>query len=362
MIPAFSITGSQTIRPPSKRTLFVDGSADKDFRENHDLELSHWVPNRTPTKYKADTSTEICFRFLDAPASEEFDLAVNNHVDVDGMLSVFTLTRSERALEHRATVIGAAEMGDFSACGPLAAQRLFQGLTLWMQEAKASQLTPQQTYEEGMHRIEKLLSGEVPRTPDGAEDPRFQAGLDAIERGQESIESAEVMVAEVTPHFTLFLYPLMDEPALSKALKIPAFNALLDDSVWLWPQSRNRFDGECVQLVTIPVSGGFHHDLWYPGYMWAETPDRWRAPGFEFAGSTNGYRLEFPALEEAVATLQNADTGKGTWVLADQLSPFQSIPGRGFPVVLSYVDTDGNPAVSSLDSQSVAERLENIFR
>jgi hypothetical protein len=110
----------------SRKTIFVDGSPDQTFRDGIDMELSHWFPNRTPEKYKADTSTEICMNFVSEQSSADWDLAINNHLDVDGILSVFTLIHSEFALQHRETLVEATEMGDFWAWGNERAQRLFQ--------------------------------------------------------------------------------------------------------------------------------------------------------------------------------------------------------------------------------------------
>ena len=47
----------------AERIIFVDGICPGALTSN-DIELSHWMPNKTPLKYKKDTSTEICFSFL----------------------------------------------------------------------------------------------------------------------------------------------------------------------------------------------------------------------------------------------------------------------------------------------------------
>jgi hypothetical protein len=56
-------------------------------------------------------------------------VAVNNHVDVDGILSVYVLVHGNHALAHRPAIIEAAEMGDFWGWGGVPAQRVFQGIT-----------------------------------------------------------------------------------------------------------------------------------------------------------------------------------------------------------------------------------------
>jgi hypothetical protein len=81
-----------------------------------ELDLSHWECNRTPHRYKADTSTEIALGFVvSREAVEQWASAVvvNNHFDTDGVLSVWTVLDPEHALERRDLLIAAAEAGDF---------------------------------------------------------------------------------------------------------------------------------------------------------------------------------------------------------------------------------------------------------
>ncbi len=96
----FYILGSEKYRPTSRKTIFADGSADSSYRPEMDIELSHWIHNRTPDIYKADTSTEICMNFIEKHAPEDWDLAINNHLDVDGILCVFTLQFSPYLSSH----------------------------------------------------------------------------------------------------------------------------------------------------------------------------------------------------------------------------------------------------------------------
>jgi hypothetical protein len=151
------------------------------------------------------------------------------------------------------------------------------------------------------------------------------------------------------------------ERDLGRALHVPGFNAPLDASSWLPPQARNRLDREKIQLVSAEAAGGWYHDLWYPGYRWAETPTAWVAPGFHFAGSTNGYRYGHAPLEAAVAALQAKERNPGRWTLAEALSPFTSLPGRSYPVILAFLDDKQQPALSSQSPARVAEVLAPAF-
>ena len=123
MIDRFEINDHDARHPKAERILFCDGTGGNLFRENTDLEQSHWRPNHTPAEFRAGTSTEICFRFLDNPRPGPWTVAVNNHIDVDGILSVYALVHSAHALAHRKTIIEAAEMGDFWGWGEPPGQR-----------------------------------------------------------------------------------------------------------------------------------------------------------------------------------------------------------------------------------------------
>src|SRR4026209_619003 len=114
-VPGLYVEGTKLLeRPESRRTVFADGTSESGFSEGTDVELSHWIPNRTPPRFKADTSTEICMNFV-AATHTDYDLVVNNHADVDGILSVFTLLHPATALAHRSTIVAAPRMGHF--CG-----------------------------------------------------------------------------------------------------------------------------------------------------------------------------------------------------------------------------------------------------
>ncbi|MBA4495658.1 DUF6687 family protein [Paenactinomyces guangxiensis] len=352
----FYILGSEQERPSSRKTIFVDGSPDSSFREGIDMELSHWIPNQTPERYKADTSTEICMKFISEESSEDWDLAINNHLDVDGVLSIFTLVYPDFALAHRQTIIEAAEMGDFWAWGSEPAQRLFQGLTLLMNDLRSQDTDIQTIYEKCFQKAMELIEGNT-------EDERILKGIRALQDSLHKVESGEIERKVYHNRFVHYHIPAKTMSGqMDQALKVPEFNAALADDLLLYPQVRSLKDREKVHMVSIEGKDGTYYDLWYPGYMWADTPDSWRAPGFIFKGSTNGYFFGYPPLQGAIDKMKAAESAKGTWTLVQELSPFSSIKGRNYPVVLSFIGEGHEPAASHLKPDEVAQVLAEAFK
>jgi hypothetical protein len=345
------VLGSGSPRPEAERVIYADGSAGREFRSGVDLELSHWVPTTTPDRWLADSSTETCLRFVVDPPDDHYDLVVNNHLDVDGILALFSLVRSPLALAHREAVIGAAEMGDFAAGVDRPAFRLAQELTLLIEHARTSGADTGRTYGRAFELTERVLDGTAP------EPEAVSRGWMQLEHGGDRIADATVQVEVLGDHFVSYVLPRLGGADLESALRVPLHNARVDESVWLWPHTRNRDHGQAMHLVSVPASDGFFHDLWLPGYMWANTPNRWRAPGLTSTGDSNAWILHHPRLSEQVAELGRRERNAGSWVLATDLTPFQSLPGRNFPIVLSFMDEHRHPGVSSIVPSVVADVL-----
>lgn len=361
--PRFHVLGSADAPPASERTLYVDGSAGSGFRPDADLELSHWVPTRTPARWAADTSTEICLRFLaDPPADADgFDLAVNNHVDVDGILSVFCLVHPEVALAHRDVLVGAAEVGDLAGWADWPAFRLAQELTQVMGGFGAAGRDPQDTYAEAFALVPSVLTDAHP-APDAV-----RAGWQVLAAQADALDEpggrgGAVAVAEVGARLVSYVLPTPTTPAEREAaLRVPPFNAVVDGSCALWPHARARRHGQAAHLVSVPDGAGWTHDLWLPGYVWAHTPDRWRPPVLEDEGRSNTWRLRAEPLDTIVAGLQADERLPGTWARAREVDPFAGLDGRGFPVVVAFLDEAGRPAPSAHLPAEVAARVAPAF-
>jgi hypothetical protein len=340
------IEGSRAMRPASQRTIYCDGSADQPFREGQDLELSHWIPNRTPTRYKADSSTEIALNFVaDAQRAGGFDLIVNNHVDVDGLLALYVLVQGEASLPHRRTLVQAAEMGDFWAWGDAPAQALFDGLTTWLGTQSDAIEQAAEVAERGLAQIHALLNGEAGE-PDSA-------GCAALRYSVALIDGGEVLRRQVAPRLAHYQIPArLAESDLARALAVPTSSFGLRAPMLLLPHARARFDGQRLQFISVETAAGWHHDLWLPGYAWAETPHRWPIPGL----AADGHAFHHDGLQRAVRQLTEAERQPGEWQLAARISFSSTLPGRGYPVVLSFI-RQGASAPSSLTPAFVEGRL-----
>lgn len=350
----FAIEGSARPRPAAERILYCDGSgANAGLRDGIDVDLSHWIPNRTPTRYRADTSTAICMSFVAAGgARPEGDLALNNHADVDGFLSVFTLVEGEAALAHRDVIVSAAEMGDFAAWGEHPAQVLYQSLALLRESLLAAHADPFDIYARAFERARAVLAG--------APAPETEEGLAALAESARLLEEGAVERKPWHARFVHYVLPrALAERDRARALAVPPFDRPLGPGPLVWPHARNRLDGERVQLVSVETDDGWFHDLWYPGYLWADTPSRWTPPGLVREDS-NGSRLDHPPLARALAQLQEREAAPGRWRAATRLSPFQALEGRGFPVVAAFLEA-GAAAPSALPGETVAAILAPAF-
>ena len=351
MINRFEILSDKTIRPDADRIIFCDGTGGKIFDPGSDLELSHWRPNRTPAEYRAGTSTEICFRFLDNPLPGDWTAAVNNHVDVDGILSVYVLVHSDEAQRHRKTIIEAAEIGDFWGRGELPAQRLFQGITRLMRKDD----NPRNVYEEAFRRIPGLIDGTDPETAD------LETSLTQLSRGVELVESGQVVRREMSNRFTQYIIPASLVNDDQQAAYVPGFNELVSGKAILWPQVRARWDAERVCLVSTERPSGWLHDLCFPGYLWADTEGPWTPPGIDYHDSMSSYVISDETLIAAVRSLQGRETAAGQWTLGGTNMPFGTELHEQFPIVSRFVSQEGNPAVSGLKSDVVLNALKECW-
>jgi hypothetical protein len=356
MIDRYLILNHGDPRPDAGRIIYCDGAGGEQFREGSDLELSHWRPNRTPAHYRAGTSTEICFRFLDDPVPGPWTLAVNNHLDVDGLLSVYTLVESRKALAARETIIAAAGMGDFWGWGEANAQRLFQGLTRLMNARSAEDRTAQSIYEEALPAVDRLIDGTFPGSA------AIDESLFPLRRAVELVEQGKIRRVERNVHFTQYQIPrAVAGGAIDRAVRVPGFNEAISENILLWPQARAKWDAERICLVSTEDPAGWHHDLWFPGYHWADTAGLWTIPGLSFREGMERYNLAHPAFLAAVSQLRQSETARGIWSPGAENARLHPALEGVFPLGLRFIDERGNPAPSGLAPDEVAAPLAAAF-
>lgn len=99
------------------------------------LTLSHWRGNNTPTVLKHDLSCGIAFNALRAMKEGSLFVAcpyvTNNHFDEDGLVSLFTLTNSEEAIELEDKLMDIASAGDFGVYSDRDMARVSFMLNAW---------------------------------------------------------------------------------------------------------------------------------------------------------------------------------------------------------------------------------------
>jgi hypothetical protein len=321
----FYIMGTVDPKPNSHHTIYVDGTAEDGFREGLDIELSHWIPNRTPEKYKAGTSTEICFNFLEDKEASSYDLVINNHLDIDGLLSVFVLAYPTIALQHRDVLCEASKTGDFWAWSTGKGLKLFQELTLFYKDLQSQKVYIQEAYEKCFDLILHILS-----SPDDMNEAQMILDGQALLIEQGKIRRHEIASRLVAYHVPRDIAYGNEEAFFA----IPRFNEPISGSLAFWPQVRNRLDGEKLQLLGVETPQGIHYDLWYPGYAWADTKGWWNPPGLSLPEKAGDFQaLHWPELSKVIQSLNQLETKECRWQLFPGLHFSSQDNPRGFPVV-----------------------------
>jgi hypothetical protein len=351
MALSFFLESEQAAPPQHSGTrIYVDGTSHS-IREGLDIELSHWNPNTTQERFKADSSTEIALNFISFGELPTGGLVINNHMDVDGVLAAWSLLNPREATARRELLVAAAETGDFWAWGPEPALAFYQALTEIIKAGEAGGRPPELIHQDCFAAIPGLL-----------EKGARAARLDALHAGLKLIEQGALPRQLHHHRFVAWQIPrAVHQGELDRALMVNAFNASLDDGSLLHAVLRNRLDARRVQLVSVEGEGGWYHDLHYPGYMWALTVNRWRAPGFWEGETGNTWYFRYAPLEAALARLAAREKGPGRWQSAEELTPFTSVLGRAFPVVALCMGEDDLPAPSSLSPEQVTLELRQAF-
>lgn len=330
----------------TKAKIYVDGSKDNNYNEDLDIELSHWIPNSTPFKYKAGTSTEICMKFCQKNLNKlnSYDIVINNHLDVDGILSIYTIMHPEKALKHKTMIEQASHMGDFWAHGLDDAQNLFLAITEYYQERLSRNEDINIIYKNSFEIISKILEGNYSLSQKVLQAKEILLHSDRLLLGKDCTIQVHGKIL-VSIQVSKELHSKFPNQLESHA----KFNEFITDRLVIWPQSVNKHFNQKIKLLIVSTTQGFLYDLYYPSYMWADTVNLWVAPDIKQA-------------LHAVEMLQKMEKNPGTWYLNDNLWPFSSKQiNKVFPIVLSFVDSNFNNISSSLTPSIVRETLENYW-
>jgi hypothetical protein len=178
------------------------------------LTLSHWPASPTPFRLRADLSAEIVFRWLDTQRRwwrRSPPAVSNDHLDQDGLVSVFAVQSPEAALTRRRLLCEVARAGDFAVFGDREAARASFALAT-LADAERSPLGPAAfpaEYAERCAGLHEELLGRLVELVDhparhrdlwAEEDDAFQAAEACLARGAVTVSelpSLDLAVVEV---------------------------------------------------------------------------------------------------------------------------------------------------------------------
>jgi len=165
-----------------------------------------------------------------------------------------------------------------------------------------------EVYTEAFRRIPALIDGTDP------EASQIEESLAPLRRGIELVEQGRItreLSGRRLAHYIIPQAVAGDDD--EQASYVPEFNEAISDKAVLWPQVRARWDAERACLVSTERQGGWFHDLWLPGYLWADTEGLWQVPGLTYHDGMASYSLDNAPLVAAFRELQRRETGPGHW-------------------------------------------------
>ena len=170
------------------------------------LTLSHWPHSATPKALARDLSAQIVFAYLVSkrrwPTAE---LVSNDHVDQDGLVSLFAITCPGLAVPRRGLLEDVASAGDFAVFSSRRAARIsfaIAGITQAVNAAnQGSKPSPDShaqntatTYAELLQRFPDLVDN-----PDKylawwrEEDASYQSSIEALDAGEVQVEEVPAL-------------------------------------------------------------------------------------------------------------------------------------------------------------------------
>ena len=113
--------------------------------------------------------------------------------------------------------------------------------------------------------------------------------------------------------------------------------------------------------MSVERNTGWFHDLWLPGYLWADTEGLWRIPGLTYHDGMGSYTFDNPGLPLAFEALQRQESGSGQWGLGGTDMPLGKELQSRFPLGGRYLNEQGQSAISQLTPDQVAKAFDKTF-
>lgn len=188
----FAAVGDLDDRPH----VVVDGAA----RATSVLSLTHWPSSRTPTALARDLSAEIAVAYLGAPAwwAARAEAVTNDHVDQDGLASLYLLVDPPAALVHAPLLVEVARVGDFDVVRDATAAKVAFALAALadparspfrLAEAPRSPAWTAACYLELLARLPELLEH-----PDRSR-ALFEGELAALDESRRALRAGRITIA-----------------------------------------------------------------------------------------------------------------------------------------------------------------------
>jgi len=279
--------------------------------------LSHWKKNLTPSVFKADTSTEIAFKFIGTEkAGDHFPgvtLITNNHFDTDGLFSVWTLLNPHRAEGLKPLLVCAAEAGDFHTFTHDEAVQVH----LLVEALRDSPESPIRSVQES--RDAACYSALLPSLPD------------LLQKKGEHEHLWREPFEEILLSFSLFEKGII----LLEEFEEERLSVIIDQK----RPAREAVDRYCQGDLYLMVQdreadkGGFCYELEYRYYTWADTVERPQI-------------TPIPMADLALHLERHERNSDGRWMPG-------GYAGQGLTAVLKFTDPSGRDIPSSLHPEEV---------
>jgi hypothetical protein len=242
------------------------------------LTLSHWPATPTPAGLAEDTSAEIAFRYLDESGRwPRAEVVSNDHLDQDGLVSVFALLAPEVARERRAFLEDVARAGDFAVFADRDAARVSFALAS-LADPDRSPLGGDgfaRDYAELCGRLYPELLGRLPELMGNPERHHSlwaeeEASLAATEA---ALTSGRMTLEELRPLDLAVLTVPEDEP-----IRLATRFVVRADSTWHPAAVFGRTD--CLRLLVV---GGRRYELLFRYESWVRLVSRRPLPRVDLA-------------------------------------------------------------------------------